>query len=129
MTARKKGKKSSLNEANGEEEDLDSLLAEFAHGVSKCGVNRCKGLMTVSHVCTVCKLRFCLAHRMAENHGCGDGMKKIEVQKQKKKLQSDPNAKPLQQLQRTQLEQKLKTDINSRKIGRSGGRSSSTAAK
>jgi len=59
---------------SGEEEDLDSILAEYRNDY--CWAKGCKkdvGLM--GKICDFCGQKFCLPHLMPEMHGCGDAAK------------------------------------------------------
>ncbi|XP_071535256.1 DNA-binding protein SMUBP-2-like [Panulirus ornatus] len=58
---------------DGKEEDFDSIIAQFTKENSTCSQPHCKSPTTVIfQLCPFCRNTFCLAHHMAEVHGCGD---------------------------------------------------------
>lgn len=67
----KKGKGKKLNVATDDEEDFDAVLSSFNN--TRCGLKSCGsgggGLMLQS--CCWCHTAYCLAHFVAEAHGCG----------------------------------------------------------
>ncbi|KAK7023360.1 DNA-binding protein SMUBP-2 [Halocaridina rubra] len=74
--AKKKDKKSQnkgSDIAQGVDEDFDSVIAQFTKENNTCSQPKCKTPTSVIfQLCPFCRKTFCLAHHMAEIHGCGD---------------------------------------------------------
>lgn len=62
---------SSLDDVDND--DFDGLVAAAARNDRRCPAARCKASTAVlGQTCPYCGRVFCLAHHMAEVHGCGD---------------------------------------------------------
>ena len=58
------------------EEDFDAVCAQFQTLGNVCNYERCKTKTAVLGAdCVHCRSRFCLAHALAEIHGCGEAAK------------------------------------------------------
>ena len=56
-----------------DEEDVDALVSAAARNDRRCHAARCKASTALlGQTCPYCRLSFCLAHHVAEAHGCGD---------------------------------------------------------
>jgi len=56
-----------------DKDDVDALVATAARTDRRCAVAGCKASTTVlGQTCPHCGRVFCLAHHVAEAHGCGD---------------------------------------------------------
>jgi len=66
----------------GEDDDMEVLNAALRnnqHCAFNCGKSQivCKeNISLYGTICSLCKLKFCLKHRLPENHGCGGDAKK-----------------------------------------------------
>ena len=77
---KKKSSKKKQTEST-EEEDFDSLCAQFQKLDTVCNFPKCKTLVATLGVnCKFCLVRFCLTHSMAEVHGCGEEARKTARQ-------------------------------------------------
>ena len=66
-----KGKKRNKNNV-GQLEDDDVLIEKAMASAKVCKFLQCKtSVSLISHVCSMCKMTFCLEHCMSEVHGCG----------------------------------------------------------
>lgn len=66
------GKSNKKQKEEEEEEDFDSLINKFVKDNNTCSEPRCKTPTSVIfQLCPFCRRTFCLAHHMAEVHGCG----------------------------------------------------------
>ena len=65
-------------------------------------------------ICDFCKSKFCYAHYLAENHGCGEEAKKFARSEWKQTASQTLTGdlkKPLKQLKKDQLKTALKKKI------------------
>jgi AN1-like Zinc finger len=90
------------------------LLFISFFAISKPGVcarDRCATKVNViSSVCQFCKLKFCLAHGLAEVHGCGAEAKKHARQTWIQQHQTPPS-KPMNAQKRAYLKRRLKEEV------------------
>ncbi|XP_076044984.1 DNA-binding protein SMUBP-2-like [Oratosquilla oratoria] len=73
-SVRKKTKKTKgKDKKQDKEEDFDDLIASFTKKDNTCSMSKCKvATSIIFQQCHFCQKTFCLAHHMAEVHGCGD---------------------------------------------------------
>jgi len=56
-----------------DKDDFDALVTAAARNDRRCGAAGCKASTAVlGQMCPYCRHVFCLAHHVAEAHGCGD---------------------------------------------------------
>lgn len=90
------------------DDDLDSLLAEMKQLNSTCNYAGCKkNVKLIGVKCQFCSARFCLAHNIAEIHGCGEAAKRHAQQQLTRELVGGTRRKPVDPTRRAQLHRKL----------------------
>ena len=111
--SQKKAKKvrASRNSSNSDTtDDLDSMLAQLSISDSICNHSSCnKSVNVLGTRCRFCKLRFCMAHSIAEVHGCADAAKMFAREQVKQELKAgySVKSKNVDPRRRAQLQQKL----------------------
>ena len=108
---KKKSSKKKQTEST-EEEDFDSLCAQFQKLDTICNFPKCKTLVATLGVnCKFCLVRFCLTHSMAEVHGCGEEARKTARQQMLREGRITPGSgtvsHKLDRDKRAQLNKKL----------------------
>lgn len=93
---------------NPPDDDLDSLLAEMKRVDSTCSYPSCKkDIKLIGVKCRYCSARFCLAHIIAEVHGCGEAAKKQARQQLTQELAGGARRKAPDPVRKAQLHRKL----------------------
>ena len=91
-----------------DDDDLDALLTEMKRADSTCSYRGCKkDIKLIGVKCQFCSARFCLAHNIAEVHGCGEAAKKRARQQITQELMGGERRKPSDPMRRAQLHRKL----------------------
>lgn len=114
--SRKKKAKGTLADAADSTADLDALLAEVSLSDSRCAHHGCsKPVSVLGMVCQFCRRRFCMAHSMAEVHGCAEAARQLARKQLREELKGGHSrgAKTVDVTRRAQLEQKLNKKISS----------------
>lgn len=91
-----------------DDDDLDALLTEMKRADSTCSYRGCKkDIKLIGVKCPFCSARFCLAHNIAEVHGCGEAAKRHARQQITQELMGGARRKPSDPVRRAQLHRKL----------------------
>eukprot|EP00007_Cunea_sp_BSH-02190019_P000869 CAMPEP_0174249110 /NCGR_PEP_ID=MMETSP0417-20130205/43415_1 /TAXON_ID=242541 /ORGANISM="Mayorella sp, Strain BSH-02190019" /LENGTH=1140 /DNA_ID=CAMNT_0015328979 /DNA_START=37 /DNA_END=3459 /DNA_ORIENTATION=+ len=95
---------------NTDLDELDVAMRELKITPGVCAQERCATRVSVIFsVCAFCKLKYCLAHGLAEAHGCGAEAKKQARQSWLQQHQS-PTPKPMDPNKRAYLQRRLKEE-------------------
>ena len=105
-------------------DDLDTMLAEMTLSDSTCSFPKCKKSVNILGMqCQFCKEKFCMAHNIAEVHGCAEAAKKHARQQISKELKGGPRPTSLNAVRRSQLQAKLGKRIDELSSGRQSKKS------
>ena len=112
--SRKRKDEKGKAKGGAEEPELDALIAEIHLSNTICNFTSCnKRVDTLGFKCSLCHLRYCSTHYMAELHGCGEAAKKQARDEIRKQLKSGgARDKPLDPIKRQHLQRKLDKKID-----------------
>eukprot|EP00002_Diphylleia_rotans_P020124 TRINITY_DN3900_c0_g1_i1.p1 TRINITY_DN3900_c0_g1~~TRINITY_DN3900_c0_g1_i1.p1 ORF type:complete len:1003 (+),score=233.75 TRINITY_DN3900_c0_g1_i1:48-3056(+) len=114
----------SVQEAKAKKDlEFEELLKQY--DPNSCAFPKCGKVANVVGVnCMHCRKRYCLAHNLAEIHGCGDAAKKVartewadryarayQEQKQQALYGTSTDPKPLKGVQRNAVQKKLQEKV------------------
>ncbi len=97
-------------------DDLDAMLAELSLSDSTCSHQGCsKSVNVLGLLCQFCRQRFCMAHSIAEVHGCSEAAKDFARQRLRQELKDGHSTRPktVDTAKRNQLQRKLDKKIKS----------------
>ena len=84
--ARQRAKERALKE----QAEIAKIARKAEKARKRCRKKKCKeSVILDGYVCSVCKLKFCVEHRLPESHGCGKQMAKSSRTAHKKKGEYD----------------------------------------
>jgi len=100
-----------------DDEALEAALADK----DNCHFPGCKYITTYnSHLCALCKFKYCVKHRLPETHGCAEAARKrAQAQKNTSSNSSGQPKKKLTAANRAYLERKLHQKIEQSETDRS----------
>ena len=96
------------------DDDLDTLLAEMTLADATCKFPKCsKNVSLLGVRCLYCSKRYCMAHSVAEVHGCGEAAKL-----QARKYLRQEERRGLSSVRRSQLQVKLSKKVDEKTSAR-----------